>query len=48
MTIAITREVSSRFNECEITHIDRALINVNAARAEHHESPDGVGHPVHD
>ena len=37
MTIAITREVSSRFNECEITHIDRALINVNAARAEHHE-----------
>lgn len=37
MTIAITREVSSRFNECEITHIDRAPIDVNIARAEHHE-----------
>ena len=37
MTIAITREVSSRFNECEITHIDRAPIEVSIARAEHHE-----------
>jgi dimethylargininase len=37
MTIAITREVSPRFNECEITHIDRAPIDVNVARAEHHE-----------
>ncbi|MBM3178804.1 MAG: dimethylargininase [Chloroflexi bacterium] len=37
MTAAITREVSSRFNECEITNIDRAPIDVNAARAEHHE-----------
>jgi dimethylargininase len=37
MTIAITREVSSRFNECEITHIDRTPIDVNMARREHHE-----------
>ena len=37
MTIAITREVSSRFNECEITHIDRVPIDVKTARAEHHE-----------
>jgi len=37
MTIAITRDVSSRFNECELTHIDRAPINVNIARAQHHE-----------
>ena len=37
MTIAITRDVSSRFNECEITHIDRAPIEVSIARAEHHE-----------
>ena len=37
MTLAITREVSSRFNECEITHIDRAPIDVNTARSEHHE-----------
>ncbi len=37
MVIAITREVSSRFNECEITHIERAPINVDIARAQHHE-----------
>ena len=37
MTIAITRDVSSRFNECEITHIERTPIDVNIARAEHHE-----------
>ncbi len=37
MTIAITRDVSSRFNECEITHIDRSPINVEVARAQHHE-----------
>lgn len=37
MTAAITREVSSRFNECEITNIDRAPIDVDTARAEHHE-----------
>ena len=37
MVIAITREVSSRFNECEITHINRAPIDLNIARAQHHE-----------
>lgn len=37
MTTAITREVCSRFNECEITHIDRAPINVKVARTEHYE-----------
>ncbi len=37
MAIAITRGVSSRVNECEITHIDRTPINVNIARAQHHE-----------
>jgi len=37
MTLAITREVCSRFNECEITHIDRVPIDVNVARAEHHQ-----------
>lgn len=37
MTIAITRQVSSRFNECEITHIDRSPIDVEVARAQHHE-----------
>jgi len=33
---AITRDVSPRFNECEITHIDRSPINVETARIRHH------------
>ncbi len=37
MVIAITREVSSRFNECEITHIDRTPIDLDIARQQHHE-----------
>jgi dimethylargininase len=37
MTIAITRDVSPRFNECEITHIDRTPIDVEVARAQHRE-----------
>jgi dimethylargininase len=36
MTIAVTRDVSPRFNECEITHIDRTPIDLNVARAQHH------------
>ncbi len=35
MTIAITRHISSRFNECEITHIERTPIDVKIARAQH-------------
>ena len=35
MVIAITRQVSPRFNECEITHIDRSPINVDIAHAQH-------------
>ncbi len=35
MTIAITREVSPRFAECEITHIERTPIDLNIARAQH-------------
>lgn len=37
MVIAITRKISPRFNECEITHINRAPIDLNIARAQHHE-----------
>ncbi len=37
MTIAITRKVSPRFNECEITHIERTPIDVDTARAQHDE-----------
>ena len=37
MRLAITRDVSPRFNECELTHIDRTPIDVNVARSQHHE-----------
>jgi dimethylargininase len=37
MVIAITREVSPRFDECELTHIERTPINLNIARAQHQE-----------
>src|SRR5215211_9180144 len=36
MTIAITREISARFAECEITHIERTPIDLDVARAQHH------------
>lgn len=36
MKLAITRDVSPRFNECEITHIDRTPIDVQVARSQHH------------
>jgi len=35
MRLAITREISPRFNECEITHIDRTPIDLDIARAQH-------------
>ena len=35
MTIAITRHISSRFNECEITHIERTPIDLEIARSQH-------------
>ena len=36
MTVAITREISPRFDECEITHIERIPIDLDAAHAQHH------------
>ena len=36
MPLAVTREVSPRFNECEITHIERMPIDVDVACAQHH------------
>lgn len=36
MLLAITRDVGPRFNECEITHIDRSPIDVNVAQSQHH------------
>jgi dimethylargininase len=36
MRLAITRDVSPRFNECELTHIDRTPIDVHVAQNQHH------------
>jgi dimethylargininase len=36
MVIAITREVSPRFAECELTHIERTPIDLRMASAQHH------------
>ena len=35
MPLALTRDISPRFNECEITHIDRTPIDLKIARAQH-------------
>jgi len=35
MLTAITREVSPRFNDCEITHIERTPIDLETARTQH-------------
>jgi dimethylargininase len=40
--LAITRDVSPRFNECEITHIERSFIDVDIARAQHHDYVDAL------
>lgn len=37
MLIAITRQISPRFNECELTHLDRQPIDLELARTQHHE-----------
>jgi dimethylargininase len=35
VTVAITREVSPRFEECEITHIERTPIDMKLAHTQH-------------
>ena len=42
MTVAITRKISPRFNECELTHIDRTPINLDVARTQHQEYVDAL------
>ena len=37
MLIALTRQISPRFNECELTHLDRRPIDLDLARAQHHQ-----------
>jgi dimethylargininase len=40
--LVITRDVSPRFNDCEITHIERTVINVDTACAQHHGYVDAL------
>ena len=40
--LAITRDVSPRFNECEITHISRMPIDVEVARGQHRGYVDAL------
>ncbi|MBL7994618.1 hypothetical protein JNM05_04530, partial [bacterium] len=35
MLIAITRKVSDRIAQCELTHVDRQPINLSLAREQH-------------
>jgi dimethylargininase len=35
MMLALTREISPRFAECELTHIERTPIDLNIARRQH-------------
>jgi len=36
MKLAITRDISPRCNDCELTHIERQPIDVSVARSQHH------------
>lgn len=42
MPFAITRSVSPRFNECEITHIERTPIDLNTAQEQHRGYVDAL------
>jgi dimethylargininase len=35
--IALTRQISPRFNECELTHLDRQPIDLDLARVQHRQ-----------
>ena len=37
MFIAITRQISPRFNECELTHLDRQSIDLDLAYTQHRQ-----------
>ena len=37
MLLAITRQISPRFDQCELTHLDRQPIDLDLARAQHHQ-----------
>jgi dimethylargininase len=41
-TIAITRAISPRFNECELTHLDRTPIDLDLAHTQHRQYEDAL------
>lgn len=42
MPLAVTRAISPRFNECEITHIERTPIDLDIAHAQHTQYIDAL------
>ena len=42
MPLAITREISPRFNDCELTYLERAPIDLDRARAQHRGYVDAL------
>ncbi len=44
MQIAITREVSRAIVNCELTHLERSPIDVERARAQHHQYEAALKH----
>lgn len=40
--IAITRSISPRFNECQLTHLDRTLIDLELAHTQHCKYEDAL------
>lgn len=42
MTLAITRGISPRFNECELTHIGRIPIDLDVASSQHRKYVDAL------
>ncbi len=42
MHVALTRQISPRFNECELTHLDRQPIDVDLARVQHHQYEEAL------
>ena len=42
MPLAITREISPRFAECELTHIERTPIDLDTARLQHRQYVDAL------
>src|SRR5690349_20117783 len=43
MSVAITRDVSPAFADCELTHVERVPIDVAAARAQHEAYEQALG-----